>query len=253
MAMRALASLREGAWIDGRLHANVAAPAARVPGFLDDHAFLLDALLETMQLEFDPRDLDWAIALADALLDRFEDRDGGGFWFSATEHATPMARARDWQDDALPNGNAVATRSLLRLGHLVGETRYLDAAARAMHAAAGALRAYPDACPTLLRALDEFERPRLQIVVRCPEPWAATWRAGLRDGLRANGLASGGDAVDAFVIADATSPLPGVLAARVSSAATGAAYICTGLACREPIDAPEALGDAIRATLELTS
>ncbi|WHZ18539.1 MAG: uncharacterized protein OJF55_000688 [Rhodanobacteraceae bacterium] len=246
MATRALAALRESAWIDGELFANAAAPAARIPGFLDDHAFLLDALLETLQLDFDPRGLDWAIALADAMLAKFEDRESGGFWFSTQAHATPLARSRNWIDDALPNGNGVAIRSLLRLGHLIGETRWLDAAERALRAAADALDQYPDACPALLRALNEFEHPRTQIVVRCPQAQRTNWQAALRDAMRGAGLAPGGDPVDAFVIADTAVALPGLLSEREARGALGAAWVCSGLTCQAPITSQHELAKALR-------
>jgi uncharacterized protein YyaL (SSP411 family) len=245
MASRALAALRESVWINGELFANAAEPAQRIPGFLDDHAFLLDALLEVMQLTFAPRDLDWTIALADALLDKFADHDSGGFWFSTAEHATPLARGRDWTDDSLPNGNAVAIRSLLRLGHLIGETRYLDAAEHALKAASGALRRYPDACASLLRALQEFERPRPQIVVRFPEIQRNAWQSALRDALLGAGLVPGGDAVDVFLISDEAATLPGLLAERSSRGDTGTAYVCAGLTCQAPVTSPSVLAEAL--------
>ena len=248
MARRALNALRDAVWIDNQLYANAAEPAWRIAGFLDDHAFLLDALLETMQVAFDPRDLEWAIALADALLDRFGDESSGGFRFSTPQHATPLIHNENWMDDALPNGSAVAIRSLLRLGHLIGDVRYLDRAAKALHAAAGALNRYPDACPTLLRTLNEFGRPRLQIVVRCPAARAADWQVAMRSALRGAGLAPGGDPVDAFMIpADATH-LPGVLAAR-ESRGDGAAYVCSGLTCQAPVTSPDALADSLHVAL----
>ncbi len=247
MALRALAALRESAWIDGELFANAAAPAARIPGFLDDHAFVLDALLEVMQLEFNPRDLDWAIALADALRERFTDRTSGGFWFSTTQHATPLARGRSWTDDSLPNGNGIAIRSLLRLGHLVGDTRYLGTAEHALRAASGALQQYPDGCPSVLRALNEFQRPRMQIVVRCPPSQRATWQSALDEALRGAGIAPGGDPADAFIIPGESSALPGLLSARKSRGGTGAAYVCEGLNCRVPVTSPDQLAGALRA------
>jgi hypothetical protein len=249
MALRGLDALRESTWTDDTLFANAAEPAQRIPGFLDDHAFLLDALLETLQLSFDPRELEWAIALANALLDKFADREAGGFWFSTPVHHTPLARSRNWTDDALPNGNAVAIRSLLRLGHLIGDTRYLDSAERALRAGANALDQYPDACPTLLRALNEFERPRPQIVVRCTADRTSAWKTALREGLRAKALAPGGDPVDVFVVPSESGALPGVLAAREARGAEGTAWICTGLTCQAPITSPDELAQALRAAL----
>jgi len=249
MALRTLNALRESTWIDGALFANAEEPASRIPGFLDDHAFLLDALIETLQLGFDARDLEWAIALADALLDKFADHDAGGFWFSVPAHGTPLARSRNWTDDALPNGNAVAIRSLLRLGHLIGNMRYLESAERALRAGANALDQYPDACPTLLRALNEFERPRPQIWLRCTADRAPAWKAALREGLRARGIAPGGDPVDVFVVASESGALPGVLAAREARGAEGTAWICAGLTCQAPITSAGELAGALQAAL----
>jgi uncharacterized protein YyaL (SSP411 family) len=245
MASHALRALRESVWIDGVLFANAADDAQRIPGFLDDHALLLDALLEAMQLDFEPRDLGWAIALAEALLDKFADADSGGFWFSTAHHETPLARGRDWTDDSLPNGNGVAIRSLLRLGHLIGETRYLDAAERALGAASGALQRYPDACTSVLRAIDEFETPRLQIVVRCPGSQRREWHEALDAALRSAGIVPGGDPVDAFLIPDDAATLPGLLSERTSRGETGTAYVCAGLTCQAPVTSPHALVEAL--------
>jgi uncharacterized protein YyaL (SSP411 family) len=246
MARAALDALREAVWIDGTLYANAAEPAWRIPGFLDDHAFLLDALLETMQVAFAPRDLEWAIALADALLDKFGGDASGAFRFSALQHATPLTHHESWTDDALPNGSATAIRSLLRLGHLTGDARHLDRAAHALRAATGALNRYPDACPTLLRALDESVHPRPQIVVRCPAARAAEWRAALHSALHGARLVPGGDPVDALLIPEDATGLPGVLAAR-EPRGDGVAYVCSGLACQAPVTSPDALADSLRA------
>ncbi|MGH8192358.1 MAG: thioredoxin domain-containing protein, partial [Rhodanobacteraceae bacterium] len=248
MALRALDALRESVWIDGELFANIAEPSSRIPAFLDDHAFLLDALLETLQLAFDPRHLDWAIALADALRDKFTDRASGGFWFSTVQHATPLGRGRSWTDDALPNGNGVAIRSLLRLGHLIGDTRYLGTAEHALRAAAGALRQYPDACISVLRALEEFEHPRMQIVVRCPKTQRDAWQSALREAQRGTGSETGERPFDAFLIPAESTALPGLLAERQSRGDEGTAYVCTGLTCQAPVLSPGELADVFHAT-----
>ncbi len=243
-ALRALGALRRSVWIEGTLYANAAAPDARVPGFLDDHALLLDALLETLQLRFDTRDLAWAIALANALCDRFIDPASGAFWFSTDQHATPLARSRDWPDDALPNGNATTIRALLRLGHFVGDDRYVEVAGRALRAAGAVLEQYPDVCPTLLRALAEHEHPRALIVIRCPESQQIAWQTAANEGLRGAGIAPGGDPADVFIV-PAKVDVPGLLAERRARTPTGSAYVCRGLACLAPVDAPAELVDAL--------
>jgi uncharacterized protein YyaL (SSP411 family) len=225
LAERALDALHRGAWRDGRLLAKCGADAERFPGFLDDHAFLLDALLECLQQRWQTRDLRWAIALADALLERFEDRERGGFYFTAHDHEALPQRPKPWTDEAVPSGNGVAARALQRLGHLLGETRYTDAAERTLRAAWPTLQQMPHACATLLRALNDQLQPRTHVVVRHDETAAQPWRAALADGVDAR--------VDAYFISGDAGELPGLLASQ-KLVGRGVAYVCRGTRCLAP-------------------
>jgi uncharacterized protein YyaL (SSP411 family) len=235
-ADKALDALRTGAWIDGALYANVADADARIPGFLDDHAFLLNALVELLQCRWRDEDLAWAVELADALLEKFEDRGHGGFRFSASGHATPLQNPRTFTDEALPSGNGMAALALLRLGHLLGETRWLEAAERCLQAGSEALAKYPDACSTLARALREFHAPRAQIVIRFRDQEEQAWRAALGEANAAR--------ADAFLVPADAAALPGVLAQRKPRKG-GIAYVCTGLSCRAPVHSPRKLAAAL--------
>ncbi|HWG11491.1 MAG TPA: thioredoxin domain-containing protein [Rhodanobacteraceae bacterium] len=241
MAERALDALRATAWVDGALYANAVGDAgARIPAFLDDHAFLLDTLLEMLQHRWRDEDLAWAIALADALLECFEDKQDGAFFFAAAAHATPLHNPKTFMDEALPSGNGVAAKALLRLGHLLGETRWLDAAGRCLRAGSAMLRAHPDACPAMLRALREFHTPRSQVVIRCNEDERDEWRDALADAIARD------DRIDAFVIPSTTETLPGVLAQR-KPCKGGVAYVCSGTSCRAPLHSPRELAEILRA------
>ncbi|MBN8279974.1 MAG: thioredoxin domain-containing protein, partial [Gammaproteobacteria bacterium] len=118
--------------VDGRLRATWRDGRARLNGYLDDHAFLLDGILELLQARWESRHLAFALRLADDLLANFEDRDGGGFWFTAHDHEALLHRSKSMADDALPAGNGVAALALARLGYLVVEPRYLAAAERTL-------------------------------------------------------------------------------------------------------------------------
>ena len=61
---------------------------------------------------------------------RFEDLERGGFWFTAHDHEALMYRSKSFSADSLPAGNGVDTGRLGRLGHLLGESRRLEAAER---------------------------------------------------------------------------------------------------------------------------
>jgi uncharacterized protein YyaL (SSP411 family) len=238
LAERALDFLHHGAWRDGRLYAKAGEDAERFPAYLDDCAFLLDALLEMLQSRWSGRDIAWAIQLADALLARFEDREHGGFWFTADDHETLIQRPKSVLDDAVPGGNGVAARALLRLGHLLGEPRYLDAAERTLRAAYSTLQQMPQACASLLRALNDFLHPRTHVVIRFDNAVEEhKWRSVFA------GMAA--KRVDAYLIPVDVLALPGTLAAQ-EYVAGGAAYICRGTSCQPPISDPSALTAALR-------
>jgi uncharacterized protein YyaL (SSP411 family) len=237
LADDALERLRRDAWRGSRLHAKAGGDAARFPAYLDDHAFLLDALLECLQCRWNSHELAWAIALADALLERFEDLEHGGFFFTAHDHESLPQRPKPWIDEAVPSGNGIAARALLRLGHLLGATRYLDAAERTLRAAYSTMQQMPHACASLLRALNDFLHPRMHIVVRFRgEPEELSWRAVLADPGPA----------DFYFIPEQAGDLSGTPAAQ-KYVAGGVAYVCRGTTCLPPIVTAGNLAAALEA------
>jgi hypothetical protein len=238
LAVETLDFLYQAVWrADGRLWAKAGVEAERFPAYLDDHAFLLDALLEVLQCRFHERDLAWAIVLAEQLLARFEDRDGGGFFFTAHDHERLIQRPKTWTDEALPAGNGIAARALLRLASITGESRYRDAAERTLHAAYPTMQRFPEACATLLRALHDFLRPRPQLVVRFASAAEQdAWRAAL-----ANVPLS---RLDVYFVPAGQEDLPGMLAAQ-RYATGGVAYLCHGSRCLPAIVSPAALAETL--------
>ena len=237
-AERALDFLHENAWRDGRLFASHARGETRFAAYLDDHAFLLDALLAMLQVRWNPRDLDWAKALADALLDRFGDKDSGGFFFTAHDAESLPQRPKPFMDESLPAGNGIAARALLRLGRLLGEPRYLDAAERTLRAGWATLSEIPHACSAMLLALDEFLNPPAHVVIRYREERdALAWRKLAADG--------SSPAIDIYFIPFAAHGLPGVLAQQEAPADV-AAFLCRGTSCDPPLTTTGAFAAALR-------
>jgi uncharacterized protein YyaL (SSP411 family) len=215
--------LRDRLYDDGRLLASYKDGRARFPAYLDDHAFLADALLELLQARWDAADLQFAIELAEALLARFEDRDRGGFFFTADDHEALMHRPRPLADDATPAGNGVAARALQRLGHLVGERRYLEAAERTLRAAWQAMSEYPHGHVSLLAALAEYLEPPEIVVIRGRSAALDRWRASQER------LYSPGRLL--VTIPAAETGLPGLLAERTPRDGEAVAYRCVGTHC----------------------
>ena len=153
-ARQALEFLRTRHWQDGRLLATSRHGQAHLPAYLDDYAFLLSALLALMETDGHDSDTTFARALADVLLTHFEDKENGGFFFTAHDHETLIQRPKTVHDNALPSGNGIAALALQQLGHRVGEGRYLGAARRTVQAFATQLAGQPGGCATLLQALE---------------------------------------------------------------------------------------------------
>lgn len=171
--------IRSTLWKDGRLLATCKDGKAHLNAYLDDYAFLLAGLLELMQAEFRQADLDFAKALAEVLLEQFEDKRAGGFFFTSHEHEKLIHRPKLGHDNATPSGNGVAAHSLQRLGHLLGELRYLQTAERTLSLFYPALSRHPSSCCSLLTVLEETLTPPQIVILRGQIPSLAEWQDAL--------------------------------------------------------------------------
>ena len=219
--------LREHCVVDGELQASWKDGRARFPAYLDDHAFLLDGVLELLQARWRSEDLDFARWLADALLERFEDRERGGFWFTAEGKDPPLQRPKGFADEATPSGNGVAALALARLGWLLGETRYLDAAERTLRGGWASVNRAPSAHAMMLTALEEYLDPPQVVILRGEAPDVAAWSGALAPLYAPRRLV--------LAIPSDAAGLPAALAAKAPRSTT-VAYLCEGPACSEPID-----------------
>jgi uncharacterized protein YyaL (SSP411 family) len=231
-ATAALQYLRQLHWHSGRLLATSARGDARLAGYLDDYAFLLDAILELSSVRFHADELHWAIELADVMLEHFEDRRDGGFFFTADDHEALISRPKSFGDEAIPAGNAIAARALLRLGWLLGESRYLDAAERTLRAAWPALLKYPEAHAATLQGLEDYLHPPQIVVLRGPASVIGPWGRHLNRVFepRRWTLAVPSEALD----------LPPALASKPATD-TGAAYVCRGMSCSAALNSLDEL------------
>ncbi len=227
-AERALTYLRENLWTGERLLATSKDGRAHLNAYLDDHAFLLDALLELLQCRWRDEDLRLAVRVADLLLEHFEDREHGGFFFTSDDHENLIQRPRPFADNAMPSGNGVASQALQRLGWLLGEPRYLEAAERCLRAAAHLLEDSPWACCALLETLDEQLQPGRLTILRGTPADCAPWLRRLDAAYRPKDLR--------FVIPPDAPGLPESLAAKRPLAdAPVTAWSCAASRCLPPV------------------
>jgi uncharacterized protein YyaL (SSP411 family) len=116
-----LSDLRDGR---GRLLRTYNDGRAKIDAYLEDHAFLLEALLVLFEATCEERWFDEAIALADELIARFADELHGGFFSTASDQAPLIARRKDVEDAPIPAGSSSAALGLLRLAQLTGDEQY---------------------------------------------------------------------------------------------------------------------------------
>ncbi len=232
-ALGALDFLHAHSWRDRQLFASWKEGAARFPAYLDDHAFLLDALFEVMQSRFRANDLRFACEIADILLERFADRERGGFWFTAEGEDPPLHRPKSFADDAMASGNGVAAKALARLGWLTGETRYLDASEATIRAGFSAISRAPEAHGAMLVALEECLDPVEIVVIRGAAPDMEPWQSALARDYAPRRMV--------MAIPSETSGLPEALASKQPRDRT-VAYVCRGPVCSEPVSSLTALG-----------
>ncbi|MBT6277940.1 MAG: thioredoxin domain-containing protein, partial [Chromatiales bacterium] len=226
-AERALEFIRQQMWQDGRLLATYKDGRAHLNAYLDDYAFMLDALLEALAARWNPNFLVFALSLADALLDYFEDQENGGFYFTSSDHERLILRPKSLMDEATPSGAAVAAVALQRLGHLVGDIRYLQAAERTVRVAWSPLNEYPHAHGVMLQALEELLLPTETIVLRGEAHELGQWHKCA--------MACYAPGRQVVAIPGSGTPLPGLLASRTAAESGVVAYICAGHHCDAPI------------------
>jgi hypothetical protein len=236
-ARRALDFLRDRMWKDGRLSATYKDGRARFNAYLDDHAFLLAALLESMQTGYRDADRAWAVEVAEALLSRFEDPADGGFFFTAHDHEVLIHRSKAGHDNATPSGNGVAARSLIELAHLVGEPRYLAAAERALGLFASQFARHPGGFASLLVALDLHLAPPTTVILRGDPALTSEWARTLERGYAPRRIVI--DAGDSGAVLG-----PALPAAPAGAAA--AAWVCLGTQCLAPVTDLAGLQAALR-------
>ena len=237
LAANAVNFVRDRLLVDGRLLASYKDDRARFAAYLDDYAFMLDALLEVLQSRWNTEHLRFATTLADDLLERFYDADHGGFYFTANDHETLMHRPKPYADDSMPSGNGIAVLALQRLGFLLGDTRYLNAAENTLRSAWRAVSEYPHGHVSLLIGLDEYLNHPESIVIRGDATEVARWCDSAARIYAPRRLV--------FGIGDDVTDLPGALADRKPVQGSTVAYRCVGSHCSLPITSWEALADEL--------
>jgi uncharacterized protein YyaL (SSP411 family) len=212
-------------WKDGRAH---------ISAYLDDHAFLLEALLSLYEATFDPRWYAEAVALADTIVERFADAERGGFFTTSEDHEQLIVRRKDLDDSPIPAGSSAAAFGLLRLALLSGEADYERHALGVLRILAPIAPEHANGFGHVLRAMDFYlARVKEVAIVGTGEAADALTRV-VRGEYRPHVVLAGGDADGVPLLRD-----------RGPVDDRPAAYVCENFACQAPVTTPEELAAAL--------
>ena len=196
---------------------------------LNAYAYLLAGLIDLYEATLNPAPLDWAQSLADSMIRRFHDAEGGGFWQSPADSSDLILRCKEDYDGAEPSGNSVATLALLKLSAITGRTDLRQIAENTLHWTTQRLAKFPQVVPHMLLALDFAISDPLRAVV-VGDPSAPAARALLAACHRVH--------LPHKVVLGQTGPVDS-FAKSLPAAPADRVYICAGNSCQPPATRPE--------------
>jgi len=220
---------RAATWCDGR---------AQHPALLDDRAYLVQALLELYQTDFDPEWLRAAVEEALVVRARFADTERGGWYTTPADGEVLLSRLKSPQDGALPAGYGIHVQNCLALAELTADSGWASEAEAALVGVGGAVRGYPRAFSSILSAADFLAAgPREIVVGGAPEA-----ARGLLRAIRSSWCPQ---RVVALLDAEAPLELQALLEGKQGPPEGALAWICRHYACAAPLDCPEAVRAAL--------
>lgn len=225
-ALRALNYIRQHMWVDGQLLATSKNGQSKLQAYLDDYAYLMLAIIEALQSQWDNGLFDWCQQLAHCLITQFYNPDSGGFYFTANDHETLILRSQSFNDDAMPSGNAIAAQALYYLGYLCADTQYLDHAENTVNAASMQIAKQPMAYAAMLNAVDIHLHSASIIILRGEQQELSEWQEIFNQSYLPDVLC--------FAINNEVKA-PEFLQDKKPIGNQVCAYLCEGMTCREPV------------------
>jgi uncharacterized protein YyaL (SSP411 family) len=236
-----LANLRRK---DGRLLRRWRQGEAAIPAFLEDYAFLGWGLTELFLAGFDSHYLESAQELSDAMLELFDDGQGGLFDTGADAEKV-LIRGRSLQDGAIPSGTSVAALNLLRLGRLTGNTAMEAKGEELLAASLDQVIRYPAGYAQLLSALDYALGPKTEVILvpaadgSPPQALLAELQRHFLPRTQAIVYRAGDTRLESLApIVQGKGPVEGI----------AAAWVCRDQTCLPPVTTPEELATLLTKT-----
>ena len=223
--------IKNNMWQDDKLYACYHDKAC-FNAYLDDYAFLSRACLEILKIEWNNSYFDFLIKITDVLINDFQDKENGGFYFTSDNHEELIYRPKSYMDESLPSGNSIAIGVLMELYELTGLTKYIEAVENAINSAHDSLNRSNSSHSSLLLVAPRTDSSKRLIIIRCEEN-------NLSDNQNLiNKLDTLNDNIY-FITNNITLKVDGLSDKKPEGNFT--AYICQNNICLEPISSIEKL------------
>lgn len=223
---------------DGRLLRTYKSGHAKLNGYLEDYAYVIEGLLAVYESTFETRFFRQARALADTMIEKFWDEQDGGFYFTSSDHEALITRTKDYFDNATPSGNSTAAIALLKLGLLSQEQEYSRRAVHILRALRPAMSRYPSAFGYLLSALDFYlsEPKEIALIGKLDSHEVRSFVEEIYSRYLPNKVVAASDPGN-----EEAAPAIRLLAGRPAVDGQATAYVCRNYTCLEPATSVEDL------------
>ena len=227
---------------DGRLLRTYKAGQAKLKGYLEDYAYVIEGLLAVYEATFELKFFRLARELADTMLSKFWDEQDGGFYFTSSDHEELITRTKDYFDNANPSGNSVAAAVLLKLGLLTQHHEYTQRAVTVLRTMRPAMSRYPSAFGYMLSALDFYlsEPKEIAIVGKLDSHEVRSFVEEIYSRYIPNKIVAASEPDDERAASEIA-----LLAERSAIGGQATAYVCRNYTCLKPATTVEEFAERL--------
>ena len=152
--------------VKNNLNATYKDGKSHIKAYLDDYAFFVNSILNFISVKWDSNLLKNAVLLSDLLVEKFFDKKDGGFFFTANDHENLIQKPKPIADESFPSGNSIAAKALMKIGFLMNNTHYIDAAHSVFLYASKQINESPSAHSSIIDAYLLTQLPYVTIILK---------------------------------------------------------------------------------------
>jgi uncharacterized protein len=195
--------------------------------FLEDYSFLINGFIDLYEADFNIEILKKALALANTMINEFNDQAGGGFYQAPSDASHLIVRAKDSFDGAIPSGNSLAALALLRLAEITGNEEFRNKGTETILAFWESIVGQPASFTEMLVGLQFLLAPPKEIVISGTRPEFDGLLKVVRDSYLPNSVI--------VLAAKETAPISTLVDGRLPlEGQPSRVFVCSNCACNLP-------------------